>query len=306
MRNDILFGILITLLQKGKCTYNQLAEKFEVSKRTIQRYCLTLEMSGIPTFCTYGRNGGIQIMGSFNLQNMFFTKPELQRLLTHLHASPLAKLDNIDKFVEEKLIMQTSESKPAPTSNVIIDYTAWSEDFKPSPIIKLLNEKLGLSHCYDMTYLDSAGAKSTRTISPYKFIFKESKWYLYAYCHTKKSPRVFKINRIQELVKNETTEYIPSNLTDDEIKSTLASFFDQIEIKIKVKPCAIPDTLEWLDDHSITYTTNGDAIITGTATNNNELISRIISNPTKLELLAPESLLEKLRESAKSIKNLYL
>lgn len=305
MRNDILFGIVITLLQKGKCTYQQLAEKFEVSKRTIQRYCLTLELSGIPTYCTYGRTGGIEIFGRFNLENMFLTKPELQRLLTHLHASPLSKIDNIDRQIEEKLVFKTQSKTPPHPSNIIIDYNMWSEDQKVNPIVKLLNENMEIEKAYQMTYTDSNGKLSKRIISPHKLIFKESKWYLFCFCHNKKEHRIFKANRIQELTPT-TDTYIPSILKDSEIIDLINNFFELITITLKVKESALADTLEWLDETDIKYNNDGSAIVTGTATNNNELISKIISNSSRLELLAPSSLLEKIKTSAKEISKLYL
>lgn len=305
MRNDILFGILITLLQKGKCTYQQLADKFEVSKRTIQRYCLNLEMSGIPTMCSYGRTGGIEIFGSYSLDNMFLTKPELQRLLTHLHASPLSKIDNIDRQIEEKLIFKTQSKQPATPSNILIDYKTWSEEEKLNPIIKLLNDNINLEQAYFMTYTDADGKLSTRTISPYKLIFKESKWYLFCYCHTKKSPRIFKVNRIHELAPSEE-KYVRLKFSDAEIIDHINNFFEQITLTIETSEQALPDILEWLDESSITYNKNGSTIITGTATSNKELISKIISNSTKFKLLEPENLLNKVKETAKNLYNLYL
>ena len=305
MRNDILFGILLTLLREGKKTYNYLAEKFEVSKRTIQRYCLTLEMAGVPTICTFGRTGGIEILGNYNLSNMFFTKQELNRIRTHLHASPLSELDNIDKQIEEKLDFQSGSKIPNSNSSFIVDYTAWSEELKLNPIIKLLNSNLNMRKCYEIEYINSNGVLSTRTISPYKFILKDSKWYLFAYCHKRKETRVFKINRIQGL-KVTDAEYKENEMTDNEIKEHLNNLFEQIEITVEVATTIIPDTLEWINDTKITYTDSDTAIITGTTTKSYDLISKIITCSTKLKLLAPESLLNEVRTATKNLNKLYI
>ena len=304
MRNDILFGILITLLQEGKKTYNALAEKFEVSKRTIQRYCLTLEMAGIPTVCTFGRNGGIEILGSFNLDNMFFTKQELNRLQTHLHASPLAKLDNIDQQITDKLKFQTGSKIPAPPTNFIVDYNSWDTELKLNPLIKILTQEISNKKCFKITYINSNGDLSTRTISPYKFILKYSKWYLYAYCHTKQETRVFKLNRIQSLEPSQE-QYVENPETDDSIKKHLNNLFEQIEITVEASTSILADTLEWLNDQKITYTENDSAIITGTATKNYDLLAKLLTCPSKLKVLAPESLVNAVRETAKKVTSIY-
>lgn len=304
MKSYILFGILITLLQEGKKPYNYLAEKYEVSKRTIQRYCLALEMAGIPTFCTCGRSGGIEILGSFNLKNMFFSKQELQRLSTHLHASPLSKLDHIDRQIEEKLNFQFDSKLPTPEPTFIVDHSSWDEELKLNPIIGLLNSELEQKKCFEITYINSKGVPSTRTISPYKFILKDSKWYLFAYCHKRKTCRIFKLNRITELHPSDKT-YVENTLSDEEIVNLLSSSFEQIEIKISLDQSLIPDAVEWINNAKITYNENGSAEIIGTATNSYELISKIISYSPKLKLLSPKSLVNKVKQTAKNLTNLY-
>lgn len=304
MRNDILFGILLTLLREGKKTYNYLAEKFEVSKRTIQRYCLTLEMAGVPTVCTFGRTGGIEILGSYQIENMFFTKQELNRIRTHLHASPLSELDNIDEQIEEKLNYQSGSKIPSIDSPFIVDYTKWSEELKLNPIIKQLKLDSNKKQCYEITYTNSTGIISKRIISPYKFILKDSKWYLFAYCHSKKENRVFKINRIDSATPIDE-KFVENKLSEQDIKNQLQNLFEQIEITVEISPNILSDTLEWLNDCKIIHTRNKTIIITGTATMNTDLISKIITSSKNLKLLAPDSLVDKIRKEASALNELY-
>ena len=62
MKVDRMIGILSILLQQEKVTAPYLAEKFEVSRRTINRDIESLCMAGIPIVTTSGKNGGISIM----------------------------------------------------------------------------------------------------------------------------------------------------------------------------------------------------------------------------------------------------
>ncbi len=81
MRTDVLFGILLTLLNKPNVTAQYLATKFEVSVRTVYRYLSILDSSNIPLLTKSGRGGGITLCNTIPLQKTFFTKEEILCLL---------------------------------------------------------------------------------------------------------------------------------------------------------------------------------------------------------------------------------
>ena len=86
MQLYIMMGVLLTLMQNGKMTAKQLAEKFEVSTRSIYRYIDSLSVNGVPIVTDSGRKGGIYLMNNFNLDNMFFTTSELTKIKDFLQA----------------------------------------------------------------------------------------------------------------------------------------------------------------------------------------------------------------------------
>ena len=67
MQESRLFQILYHLLQHSQATAPQLAEKLEVSVRTIYRDIDALSSAGIPVYTEAGRNGGIHLMEDFVL-----------------------------------------------------------------------------------------------------------------------------------------------------------------------------------------------------------------------------------------------
>lgn len=80
MQLYIMMGVLLSLMQNGKMTAQQLAEKFEVSTRSIYRYVDSLSVNGVPIVTDSGRKGGIYLINNFNLDNMFFTTNELMQI----------------------------------------------------------------------------------------------------------------------------------------------------------------------------------------------------------------------------------
>lgn len=80
MNNFVIFGIILTLVEKKKCTSVQLARKFEVSVKTIYRYVEQISAAGLPIFCTQGKNGGIEISPDFDLESNYLTAAEMQKI----------------------------------------------------------------------------------------------------------------------------------------------------------------------------------------------------------------------------------
>ena len=80
MNNFVIFGIILTLVEKKKCTSVQLARKFEVSVKTIYRYVEQISAAGLSIFCTQGKNGGIEISPDFDLESNYLTAAEMQKI----------------------------------------------------------------------------------------------------------------------------------------------------------------------------------------------------------------------------------
>jgi len=81
MKLDRLLGILTTLLQNDRVTAPELAEKFEVNRRTIGRDIDTLCGAGIPIVTHQGVGGGIAIAEGFKLDKSVLTADEMTALL---------------------------------------------------------------------------------------------------------------------------------------------------------------------------------------------------------------------------------
>lgn len=84
MKIDRLIGIITTLQQKKFVTAPYLAEKFEVSRRTINRDMEDICIAGILIVITQCVNGGISIMDGFSLDTTVYTKQELVAIFTGL------------------------------------------------------------------------------------------------------------------------------------------------------------------------------------------------------------------------------
>ena len=84
MKLDRLIGIITVLLRNNKVTAPYLAEKFEVSRRTISRDIEDICKAGIPVVTEQGYNGGIYIAEGYKIDKTLLTAEELQAIFIGL------------------------------------------------------------------------------------------------------------------------------------------------------------------------------------------------------------------------------
>ena len=86
MKIDRLIGILSILLQKEKVTAPELAQMFEVSKRTINRDIDDLCKAGIPIVTSQGIGGGIRIMDGYRMDRTILSSKDMQMIMAGLRS----------------------------------------------------------------------------------------------------------------------------------------------------------------------------------------------------------------------------
>ena len=101
MKMDIIIGMLLTLLHQGRTKAKELASKYNISIRTVYRYMSILDTCEVPIISYTGKNGGIEILNTFELNKMFLTTQEKMSLID---ASRIIEDKNIQKNIQTKLL----------------------------------------------------------------------------------------------------------------------------------------------------------------------------------------------------------
>lgn len=192
-----LLSIIYILMSKETVTAKELAERFEVSVRTIYRDVENLSMAGIPVYAKKGKNGGISLMSQFVLNKMLVTKEEQNQILT-----ALTSLQETGAFQEKEITLKLADFFHTDALNwVAIDFSDWSG--KRQEMFETIKEAI-LSHrvlCFD--YYGQNGAMKQRLVEPVQLLFKEYTWYLRAYCQERKAMRPFKLLRMKRVEMTE-------------------------------------------------------------------------------------------------------
>ena len=136
MKIDRLIGILSVLLQKETITAPQLAEKFEVSKRTINRDIETLCQAGIPIVTRQGVNGGISIMDGYAIDKTLLTTKELQSIMAGLKGLDSVSGNHTYKQLIDKLSISDYDVLHS-NEHIMIDLSSWYKSML-APKIELI------------------------------------------------------------------------------------------------------------------------------------------------------------------------
>ena len=196
-----LLSIIYILMNKGTVTAKELAERFEVSVRTIYRDIDTLSMAGIPVYTTKGRNGGISLTEQFVLDKMLVSKKEQQQIL-----AALASLKETGAHEEDETLSKLGEFfKEKPENWVAIDFSDWSGRRKE--LFNQIRDAILNRYVLSFDYYGQHAEMSRRCVEPVQLLFKEYTWYVRAFCRTRQAMRLFKVLRMKRVdVLDETFE----------------------------------------------------------------------------------------------------
>ena len=200
MKIDRLIGILSILLQEDKTTAPELAERFEVSRRTINRDIEDLCKAGIPVRTVQGIGGGISIMDGYRMDRTILTSRDMQMILAGLRSLDSVSGSSYYGQLMEKIQAGSSEFISGRDS-ILIDLSSWYRD-SLAPKIETIQDAIGDRHMVRFRYYAPSG-DSERTVEPYYLVFRWSSWYLWGWCMDRKDYRLFKLNRMDRVTETD-------------------------------------------------------------------------------------------------------
>ena len=292
MQESRLFQILYHLLQHGHATAPQLAEKLEVSVRTIYRDIDALSSAGIPVFTEAGRNGGIHLMEDFVLDRAILSRQEKQEIL-----SALQSLAAVGHDFELGILEKLSGLFQVSSENWFeVDFSRWWEPKRQTDTFSLLKSAILQCKCVKITYANSYGDLSERTVQPLKLAYKGSAWYLKAYCTRKQDFRIFKLNRILSLEVLEEA-FVPRPFPKAEEASSAAC----TQIVLRFPRELAYRVYDEFDRNHVTQEENGKLLVSAYMPMDAWIVSFLLSFGPQVDVIEPAYLKELLAEQGKLI-----
>ncbi len=299
MKIDRLIGIITILLQKDKVTAPELAKRFEVSRRTINRDIEDISKAGIPIVTVQGSGGGISILDSYKMDKALLNDDELQAILSGLKGiDSISKTSYLAKMIEK---LSTKDNHIQVDDSMIVDLSSHYQ--KPlTQKIDALKKAIHARRCVSFRYYYEKG-ESVRCIEPYRLIFKWSAWYVFGYCLDRKAYRLFKLNRLWDisiLDQEFTPREIPANALrfDDFFSSNtihLKAIFSESEKYRLIEEYGV-------DCYHVTE--DGKLLLERDFASYDHMRSWIFSFGDKVTILEPRQLWEDRKKQAAAILNM--
>ncbi len=274
--NNRLFEIVYILLQKKKTTAKELADRFEVSTRTIYRDIETLSTANIPIYASKGKDGGIGLLDKYILNKTILSEEEQNQILFALQGMKKVKGQDEKDILEKLSILFNKEINDW----IKIDFSNWGNvQEERFDIIKsaILNKQL-----IGFTYYNSNGEESKRIVEPLQIWFKDKSWYLVSYCKLKQDYRIFKIARIKEVKMLQ--EHFERELPKEENEQYN---FKIIELELEINKAMTYRVYDEFESKEITKKQDGNFIIKVKYPENEWVYGYILSFGEYAKVLSP-------------------
>ena len=299
MKINRLTEIIILLLNKKIVTAKELADKFQVSTRTIYRDIEELSLSGIPVYMNKGKNGGIYLLEEYSLNKTILSEKDKQSLIIALKTLEATKYPEIDSITNKISFMLNKEEL---SDWIDIDFSHWGSDFKENNKFNKIKSAILNNKIIEFSYVNSCGNRSIRTIEPMKLIYKGQTWYLYGFCKLKEDTRTFRITRIKDLdVKEEN--FIRRKIKDIDTNPSKKMIENMINLRLKLKKEVLYRMFDDFNQDSLIDNKDGTYEISIEIPENEWLYGYILSFGNFVEVIEPEHIrniiLNKMKETIK-------
>ena len=298
MTIDRLIGILSVLLREEHVTASRLAERFEVSTRTIQRDIDRLCRAGIPLRTERGVRGGVSIIEGYDLEKTMLTNADRGAILAGLRSLDSVSGTNYYRQLMEKL--PRSETGAADDC-VVIDLASWYGPLL-APRLAELKEACLRRRLVRFTYCAPAG-DSLREVEPARLVFRWSSWYLFGWCRERQDWRMFKLTRMLDLEILE--ERFPSRPVPSPVMPAEWIYPGALQAVIRFAPAAHWRLIDEYGAGSFSQEPDGSLLFRRGFPDREELLRWVLSFQEQAELLEPEELRRELADRLKKICGKY-
>ena len=297
MQIERLLQMIFILLNEGKTTGVILAERLNVTRRTISRYVDTLSVAGIPIYTEKGKRGGISILPEFTLDKSLLTHHEKNEILASLVG--MANFSNSHGTTALEKLSGTFKQKS--TNWLSVDTNDWVGN--KTDIWQVLKQAILEKIVITFDYYNSEGIKAERTVEPAQLWFKSKDWYLRGFDIVKGEQRIFKLTRIKDLKLTEQhfeTIHIFDDTDEEDVDYELET------VKFKVGHSCAYRIYDEFDDVDIVKLENGTLEVTTQMPIDNWAISYFLSFGSNLEMIAPAELKATMQQEIDKMLKQYL
>jgi predicted DNA-binding transcriptional regulator YafY len=294
MKLERLLAITTMLLNNRRVSAAELADRFEVSLRTIYRDMETINRAGIPIVSFVGSEGGYEVMDGYRLDRQYLSLDELQSLTAALRGMRSATEDGkLDRLLDKLGALLPIKVEPgAGTDYIDVEFApAVSEKEK----LRLLQPALKAGRIVSFRYVNAEGEETDRKVEPMALFFRGSAWYLYGYCLSRRDYRIFRLSRMSEsIVTEHTFERRSYSSRDIEARWELRIPPPIVTVTMRFRPIAKARVLDDYASDNVRTQPDGSLLVSASYTSFRRLVREVLSYGSDVEVLEPDSVRQEL------------
>ncbi len=197
-----VLAVLELLQSHRRMTGAELAQRVEVTDRTLRRYITMLQDLGIPILAERGRYGAYELIPGFKLPPMMFTNDEALALAIGLLAAQYLGLaatahnvESVRAKLERVMPAELKERVRAMTETILLDFDE-SQTASSAERIIAMSSAAQTQRSVHIRYLSGQQAETERDLDPDGLAHYQGRWYVVGYCHLRNDLRSFRLDRI--------------------------------------------------------------------------------------------------------------
>lgn len=301
MQMNRLFEIVYLLMQRKTMTAAELAERFEVSTRTIYRDIDALSGAGIPVYASKGKGGGIGLLPDFVLNKSLLSEEEQNEILFGLQSLEATNAMQTSQVLAKLSTLFRKEE----VSWIDVDFSEWASGEAERGKFGLLKTAILECRVIVFTYYSSYGKKSTRQAEPMKLQFKNRAWYLQCFCLQSRQLRTFKISRIEEL--QYTGEFFKRRQNQVPVleETGQAGNFQYVDLELEFSPRMAFRVYDEFDRAKVRQNEDGSYRVYASYPEDGWVYGYLLSFGEDVKVISPPHIRRILQQKAQKITEIY-
>jgi predicted DNA-binding transcriptional regulator YafY len=308
MRIDRMLAITVILLNQDRISARELAERFEVSIRTIYRDVDAISMAGIPITSYAGKQGGFKIIDSFKLDRQLLTMKDMLAILSALKGINATLEDKELDSAIDKITCLVPDDKTSlledHMQHISIEIHPWGYQKSQQKYLKVIHNAIAENQIIEFQYENAKGEVRHRKVEPMTLLFKGYAWYLFSFCLYRNDYRLFRLSRIKDVNVLEE-KFARRDKTHKEYFRESYQSAKLVNIILKFSPKIKQKVIEYFGEESVNIQEDGNIIVKFTYPEDDYIYSIILGFEEHIEILEPTYIRERLKEKVEKILSLY-
>ncbi len=301
MQIERLVQMIFYIADRKHVTAKELANRFQVSTRTIYRDIDTLTLSGIPVISAKGTGGGISLIDGYAIDKSLLSEEEQRNIYQGLQILKASKYPNAEAALSK---IGAVFKNAAGHKWLEVDFSYWGSDEDTKIHISELQYSIINKHRIAFDYINTDLEKSGKVVEPLRLVFKSHAWYIIGYCLNRNEIRTFRMSRMKQIqIMPETFD---RELPQD--YSLTPEYKEELDVplfKLKFDPRIAHRLYDEFQEDQFTICEDGSYLVTVRYQLNTWTFHYLLSFGQYVEILEPETAREMLKEKALEIARIY-